>query len=53
MTPEQRRSLEEIEEATQSLIHDLWLMALSLDVILCECREMRGPSVTPFPRPGP
>jgi hypothetical protein len=42
VTPAQRAALDEIEHAAKSLVHDLWLMASSLDVILAECREAKG-----------
>jgi hypothetical protein len=42
VTPAQQAALDEIEHAAQSLVHDLWLMASSLDVILAEVREAKG-----------
>lgn len=39
MNPRQRAALEEVEHAALSLRHDLFLMALSLDVILAECQD--------------
>lgn len=42
MTPAQRAALAEVEHAASDLLTNLWLLALSVDVILSECREMRG-----------
>jgi hypothetical protein len=41
VTARERRCLDEVEAATRSLVHDLLVMAMTIDVILCECREMR------------
>jgi hypothetical protein len=39
MSVRQEAALVEVEHAARSLLHDLFLMALSLDVILAECRD--------------
>jgi hypothetical protein len=41
MTGEQRAALDEVEHAARSLIHDLLLMVLSVEVILAETQEAR------------
>jgi hypothetical protein len=47
----QRAALEEVEHAALSLRHDLFMVALSLDVILAECREALAEAGVP-PRDG-
>ena len=39
MSARQQAALEEVEHAALSLRHDLFLAALSVNVILAECRE--------------
>jgi hypothetical protein len=47
VTARERAALEEVEHAARSLRHDLFLVALSLDVILAECREALGEAGVP------
>jgi hypothetical protein len=50
MNARQAAALAEVEHAAVSLRHDLLLMALSIDVILAECRDAQGGG-SPDPHP--